>query len=78
MQKYVERRLLIGKAIYIYWPHAWPGQLGLSGADVWFNKIDIPFWPNFSRMKSCEVFSTCDICPVTEDQSCRYWKFAVW
>jgi len=33
---YVERDLLIGKALLIYWPHTW--------------NRPIPFWPNFSRM----------------------------
>ena len=33
---YVKRDLLIGKALLIYWPHAW--------------RRPIPFWPNFGRM----------------------------
>jgi signal peptidase I len=33
---YVERDLLIGKALLIYWPHTW--------------NRPIPFWPNFGRM----------------------------
>ena len=32
----VTRDLLIGKAIFIYWPHSW--------------ETPIPFWPNLSRM----------------------------
>lgn len=34
--KYVERRLLIGKALMVYWPHTWNSP---------------PFWPNFNRMR---------------------------
>lgn len=33
---YIDRRLLIGKALLIYWPHAW--------------RRPVPFWPNFERM----------------------------
>jgi signal peptidase I len=33
---YVERDLLIGKALLIYWPHTW--------------NRPVPFWPNFGRM----------------------------
>ena len=33
----VDRDLLIGKALYIYWPHAWNSP--------------VPFWPNWGRMK---------------------------
>ena len=35
---YVERKLLIGKALLIYWPHSWRGPLR------------IPLVPNFARM----------------------------
>jgi signal peptidase I len=49
-QNYVERRLLIGKAIYIYWPHAWPVSWGVE-IPMFGNRISIPFWPNFSRMR---------------------------
>jgi signal peptidase I len=40
---YVKRELLIGKAVYIYWPHplAFPGL-----PDTWW----FPFLPNFPRM----------------------------
>lgn len=34
--KYVERRLLIGRALMVYWPHTWNSP---------------PFWPNFNRMR---------------------------
>jgi signal peptidase I len=34
--KFVERRLLIGKALMVYWPHSWNSP---------------PYWPNFTRMR---------------------------
>lgn len=46
---WVERRLLIGKAIYVYWPHSWPAKhtipLRIRGT-----RFDFPFWPNWERM----------------------------
>ena len=39
---YVERRLLIGKAMLIYWPHSWNKLPGTN--------IPLPFFPNFSDM----------------------------
>lgn len=42
VEYYVKRDLLVGKAVYIYWPHALDH---LPGTDVWF-----PFFPNFARM----------------------------
>ncbi|HUY31212.1 MAG TPA: S26 family signal peptidase [Pirellulales bacterium] len=41
-EHYVKRDLLIGKALYIYWPHALDH---LPYTDVWF-----PFFPDFARM----------------------------
>jgi signal peptidase I len=46
---YVERRLLIGKAIYIYWPHGIPASFSFPVNVVGSDKY-IPFWPNFGRM----------------------------
>ncbi len=37
---YVDRRFLIGKAFYVYWPHGWPLPV-----------VKSPFWPNFSKMR---------------------------
>jgi signal peptidase I len=51
---YVERRLLIGKAVYIYWPHSWPAKYSIP---LQFRtkfrtvRFDFPFWPNFERME---------------------------
>jgi signal peptidase I len=39
---YVKRELLVGKAVYIYWPHALDH---LPYFNIWF-----PFFPNFARM----------------------------
>ncbi|NLX95070.1 MAG: hypothetical protein GXY83_02720 [Rhodopirellula sp.] len=39
---FVKRDLLIGKALYIYWPHSWNR---ISGTRIWF-----PFFPNLARM----------------------------
>jgi signal peptidase I len=39
---YVSRDLLIGKALYIYWPHSWNRVPGTN--------IPFPFFPNFARM----------------------------
>jgi signal peptidase I len=39
---YVPRELLIGKALFIYWPHSWNRTPGVN--------IPFPYFPNFSRM----------------------------
>ncbi len=44
-QHYVDRRLLIGKALFIYWPHSF------NYVEVGDKKIPFPYWPNFSRMR---------------------------
>jgi signal peptidase I len=41
-EPYVSRDLLIGKALYIYWPHPWNY---IPGTHIWF-----PMVPNFARM----------------------------
>jgi signal peptidase I len=40
---WVPRKLLIGKALLIYWPHSWDRL-------PYFNSIPCPYFPNFSRM----------------------------
>jgi len=40
---YVKRDLLIGKAVFVYWPHSWNKIPGTG--------IPFPFFPNFERMK---------------------------
>lgn len=42
-QFYVDRNLLIGKALYVYWPHSWDKIPGTP--------IPFPFFPNFGRMR---------------------------
>ena len=41
-EHFVQRDLLIGKALYIYWPHSWNRLPGTS--------IPFPLFPNFPRM----------------------------
>lgn len=42
---YVKRNLLVGKALFVYWPHSWD--------KIWIGetKIPFPFFPNFKRMR---------------------------
>ncbi|HEY2838957.1 MAG TPA: S26 family signal peptidase, partial [Pirellulales bacterium] len=40
---YVKRDLLVGKAVFVYWPHSWNKIPGTG--------IPFPFFPNFARMK---------------------------
>jgi signal peptidase I len=40
---WVPRDLLIGKALFIYWPHSWDR--------LPFVDIPCPYFPNFSRMR---------------------------
>jgi signal peptidase I len=42
-EPYVRRELLIGKALYVYWPHSWDR---IPGTNIWF-----PLFPNFARME---------------------------
>jgi len=42
---YVDRELLIGKAVFIYWPHSWDA-VWIGGA-----RIPFPFFPHFKRME---------------------------
>jgi len=41
---WVDRKLLIGKAIFLYWPHSWH-----EIRTPWVN-VPFPFFPNFGRM----------------------------
>ncbi len=40
---YLERHLLVGKALFVYWPHAWHSMPG--------TKKLVPLWPNFADMR---------------------------
>jgi len=52
---HVDRNLLVGKALTIFWPHAWypkwaiPIRFRLRGSPV---ELRLPSWPNFGRMGS--------------------------
>ena len=41
---WVERKLLIGKALFIYWPHSW------HKVTLWGHDIPFPYFPNFQKM----------------------------
>ena len=47
---HVDRRLLIGRALVVFWPHAvpasWAVPLRFRGWD-----LRLPSWPNFGRMR---------------------------
>lgn len=45
LEYWVDRRLFIGKALFIYWPHGWPIELGHIKLPLYINPI-----PNFRRM----------------------------
>ena len=54
-EHYVTRDLLIGKAIFIYWPHGWetPWSIPLEFKTPFSQgppSLRIPFYPNFRRM----------------------------
>ncbi|MBN2216093.1 MAG: hypothetical protein JW719_01825, partial [Pirellulales bacterium] len=42
---YVDRELLVGKAMFIYWPHSW------DEVSIFGKTIPFPFFPNFKRME---------------------------
>ena len=42
-QFYVNRELLIGRALFVYWPHSWDKIPGTP--------IPFPFFPDFGRMR---------------------------
>lgn len=41
---FVDRRLLIGKALVIYWPHSF------DKVSIFGKEVTLPYWPNFGRM----------------------------
>lgn len=47
-EHYFDRELMIGKALMIYWPHAWETAYSV---DVPGTDLRVPFYPNFSRMR---------------------------
>ena len=42
---HIDRHLLVGKALVIFWPHAWSFPVKIPG---W--QMRLPYWPNFARM----------------------------
>ncbi|QGJ71448.1 Signal peptidase I [Planctomycetales bacterium 10988] len=50
-RSFVDRNLLIGRALLIYWPHGWetPWHLEINAFGPQ-NQIRLPFYPNFRRM----------------------------
>lgn len=48
----VDRELLIGKAFFVYWPHAWETTPCLTfPLPVTGRQVRVPFYPNFWRMR---------------------------
>ena len=45
----VERRLLIGRALAIFWPHGIPAKWSVP-VRFMGQEVRLPFWPNFGRM----------------------------
>ena len=48
---YVERRLLLGRAISIVWPHMVPASRHVTVTLPVVGELRLPSWPNFARMK---------------------------
>lgn len=46
----VDRQLLIGKALVIFWPHPWPASWSIP-LRFGSSELRLPFWPNFGRMR---------------------------
>lgn len=45
---FVSRDLLVGRAVCVYWPHGWSAPISVR---VPGTEIDVPFYPNFKRMR---------------------------
>jgi hypothetical protein len=48
---YVDRRLLLGRAISIFWPHMIPASQHITVTLPVLGELRLPSWPNFARMK---------------------------
>jgi signal peptidase I len=48
---YVDRHLLKGKAVFVYWPHSWDRVPGTAGWPFFPNGVPCPYFPNFARMR---------------------------
>lgn len=51
LEYYVHRDLLVGKAMFIYWPHAWAPDWAWGVTVRGFGTVHLPFYPNVSRMQ---------------------------
>lgn len=51
LEYYVHRDLLLGKAMFIYWPHAWAPDWAPAARLGQLGTVRFPFYPNFSRMR---------------------------
>jgi signal peptidase I len=47
---HVSRELLIGKAFFVYWPHAWETNPHFT-LSLRTREIGVPFYPNFRDMR---------------------------
>ena len=49
---HVDRRLLIGRAVAIFWPHMMPAAWHVTVKLPWLGEVRLPSWPNFARMRA--------------------------
>lgn len=47
---HVDRHLLIGEAMLVFWPHAVPARWGIP-LKIGRTELRLPSWPNFARMR---------------------------
>jgi hypothetical protein len=47
----VDRRLLIGRALVVFWPHAIPAAWNVTVLRWGGWELRLPCWPNFGRMR---------------------------
>ena len=46
---HVDRKLLIGRALVVFWPHAIPAGWSIP-VKIGGSEVRLPSWPNFARM----------------------------
>lgn len=46
---FVDRSLIVGRALFVYWPHAWETPYSFS-VGAFGRELSLPFYPNFRRM----------------------------
>jgi hypothetical protein len=47
---HIDRTLLIGKALAVFWPHAVPARWNMP-LKIGGTEVRLPSWPNFARMR---------------------------